>query len=67
MAQDEQTIERGGIIAFRAEAALIASADVAAAAEGISRSDVARRALMQALRDLQAPGETDHYARRVRP
>jgi hypothetical protein len=37
------------IIAFRAPADLAAAADQAAAAEGISRSDVARRALIRDL------------------
>ena len=40
----EQTEERGGIIAYRASAKLIAEIEAAAAAEGISVSDVARRA-----------------------
>jgi hypothetical protein len=39
----------GEVIAFRANARLIAEAEALAAFEGISRSDVARRAL---LRDL---------------
>jgi hypothetical protein len=39
----------GEVIAFRANARLIAEAEALAASEGISRSDVARRAL---LRDL---------------
>ena len=37
----------GSVIAFRASAELMAKADSVAAAEGISRSDVARRALMR--------------------
>jgi hypothetical protein len=37
--------ERGAIISFRASPELIAYAEQAAAAEGISKSDVARRAL----------------------
>ena len=41
--------ERGGIVAFRASAELIALIEARAASEGISKSDVARRA---ALRDL---------------
>ena len=41
--------ERGGTIAFRASAELIALIEAKAASEGISKSDVARRA---ALRDL---------------
>jgi hypothetical protein len=40
----------GEVIAFRVNARLIAEAEALAASEGISRSDVARRAL---LRDLQ--------------
>jgi hypothetical protein len=42
-AQVEQAEQRGGIIAFRAPAELVAEVEAAAAAEGISRSDVARR------------------------
>ena len=42
--------ERGLVIAFRAPADLIATVDAAAAAEGISRSDIARRALLRDLR-----------------
>jgi len=49
MRSQEQEQERGGIIAYRASAALIAEIDASAAAEGITRSDVARRAV---LRDL---------------
>jgi hypothetical protein len=52
---EEQVEERGGIIAFRAAPELISGIDVVAAAEGISRSDVARRAL---IRDLRAAGRT---------
>jgi hypothetical protein len=47
--QEEIANERGGIIAFRASAELIALIEARAASEGISKSDVARRA---ALRDL---------------
>jgi hypothetical protein len=50
---DEDAEERGGIVAFRAPADLIARVDEAAAAECISRSDVARRALV---RDLDRAG-----------
>ena len=51
MAKPEQEMadERGGIIAFRASAELIALIEAKAASEGISKSDVARRA---ALRDM---------------
>ena len=42
--------ERGLVIAFRAPADLIATVDAAAAAEGISRSAIARRALLRDLR-----------------
>ena len=42
------------VVAFRASKQLAAAADEAAAREGLSRSDVARRAL---LRDLQAAKE----------
>jgi predicted transcriptional regulator len=37
----------GSVIAFRASADLMAKVDSVAAAEGISRSDVARRACLQ--------------------
>ena len=40
---------RGVVIAFQADAELLASADALAAQEGISRSDVARRALKREL------------------
>jgi hypothetical protein len=46
------------IVAFRAPKALVAAAERAAAREGISRSDVARRAL---IRDL-APRENEAAA-----
>ena len=42
------------VVAFRANRQLAAAADEAAAREGLSRSDIARRAL---LRDLQAARE----------
>jgi hypothetical protein len=45
--------ERGGIIAFRATADLIGRVETAAAVEGISKSDVARRAV---IRDLARDG-----------
>ena len=52
---EEDSLDReGGVIAFRAPAALLQAADTAAAAEGISRSDVARRALLVALRPSEA-------------
>jgi hypothetical protein len=50
---DEIAQEHGGIVAFRATAELIERAEAQAAAEGITRSDVARRAL---LRDLARQG-----------
>ena len=53
MSTAEQTEQRGGIIAYRASAELIAEIQAAAAAEGITRSDVARRAVM---RDLARSG-----------
>jgi hypothetical protein len=55
----EQTEERSGIVAYRASAKLIAEIEAAAAAEGITRSDVARRAVMRDLaksRDGMKPG-----------
>jgi hypothetical protein len=54
---EEHAEERGGIIAFRAGPELITGIDVVAAAEGISRSDVARRAV---IRDLRARREPVH-------
>ena len=53
MSTVEQAEQRGGIIAYRASAELIAEIEAAAAAEGITRSDVARRAVM---RDLARSG-----------
>ena len=50
MKTDERDDDRGTVVAFRASRQLVAGLDTAAAAEGISRSDVARRA---AIRDLQ--------------
>ena len=50
MNNTEQRDERGMTIQFRAPAGLIATVDAAAAAEGISRSDIARRALLRDLR-----------------
>jgi hypothetical protein len=50
MIQMERTEdERGGTVAYRASAKLIAEIEAAAAAEGISRSDVARRAVIRDL------------------
>ena len=46
----EQAEQRSGIVAYRASAKLIAEIEAAAAREGISRSDVARRAV---IRDLE--------------
>ena len=45
----EQRSERGGVVAFRANAELIAQVEATAASEGISKSDVARRALIRDL------------------
>jgi hypothetical protein len=45
----ERGAHGGAVVAFRATAELVADIAAAAAAEGISRSDVARRAV---LRDL---------------
>jgi hypothetical protein len=55
---DGDLVERS-VIAFRCERALAAAAERVAAAEGISLSDVARRALLRDLRaseDLPAAG-----------
>jgi hypothetical protein len=46
---DERACQHGGIVTFRASKELIASIEAAAAAEGISKSDIVRRA---AIRDL---------------
>jgi hypothetical protein len=55
---EEQAEERDCIvIAFRAPPELAAAAETAAAAEGITRSDIARRAL---IRDLRARREPAH-------
>jgi hypothetical protein len=43
-AHENRTDRRGGIIAFLADAELLATTDAMAAEEVISRSDVARRA-----------------------
>jgi hypothetical protein len=51
--------ECGAIIAFRCPQDLVAAAESAAAAEGISKSDVARRALM---RDLRRPQQGERVA-----
>ena len=40
-AKAEQSEQRGGIVAYRASAELIAEIEAATAAEGITRSDVA--------------------------
>ena len=50
MANTSRPDKQCGVIAFGVDAELLASADAAAAQEGISRSDIARRALK---RDLQ--------------
>jgi metal-responsive CopG/Arc/MetJ family transcriptional regulator len=54
MARDttESEYQRGAVVAFRAPPQMIERLDNAAAAEGISRSDVARRAV---IRDLRQP------------
>jgi hypothetical protein len=46
-----------GVLAFRASNALIAATEAAAAAKGISKSDVARRALIRALGLAPQPAE----------
>lgn len=45
--EEERDLQIGGTIAFRASKKLIARVEATAAAEGISKSDVARRALMR--------------------
>ena len=45
----ERSEQAGATIAFRAPAELVAACDRAAAAEGLSRSDIARRSLMRAV------------------
>jgi hypothetical protein len=49
-AHENRIDRRGGTIAFLADAELLATTDAMAAEEGISRSDVARRALKRELR-----------------
>ena len=58
ISEDEHCTQHA-VIAFRASAALLANAEKAAAAEGISRSDVARRAL---IRDLAGRSEPERAA-----
>jgi hypothetical protein len=45
--ENERGLERGSVIAFRLSPELLASVEQAAAEEGISKSDVARRALIR--------------------
>ena len=47
---DRRAEEQCAIIAFRAPPELVAAVDSAAALEGVSRSDIARRAVMRDLR-----------------
>ena len=47
---DERADQQGAVIAFRASAELMDTVKAAAAKEGISRSDVARRALIRDLK-----------------
>jgi hypothetical protein len=49
MARDENQDRRIAVIAFQCDPELLASVDNAAAREGISRSDIARRAVKRAL------------------
>ena len=49
MANTSRPDKQCGVIAFGVDAELLAKADAAAAEEGISRSDVARRALLREL------------------
>ena len=44
---NERELERGGVITIRVPAKLMASVEAVAANEGISRCDVARRALIR--------------------
>jgi hypothetical protein len=53
---DTESHGQVAIIAFRATPELIATVEAAAAAEGITRSDVARRAL---IRDLAKSKQTE--------
>jgi metal-responsive CopG/Arc/MetJ family transcriptional regulator len=50
MTKEENQVRRVGLVSFQASHDLISAIDEAAAKEGVSRSDIARRALM---RDLQ--------------
>ena len=52
--------EASVLIAFRAPRPLAAAAEAAAAREGLTRSDIARRALIYALRGNNAPAATAH-------
>jgi hypothetical protein len=47
MKQDHEQAEASSTVVFRAPAALVSALDAEAAAEGLSRSAVARRALLQ--------------------
>jgi len=47
---DDEADERGGYVHFRAPANMVAAIEAVATDEGISRSDVARRALLRELR-----------------
>jgi hypothetical protein len=58
----EDESESGGVIAFRCPPALVAAAERAAAAEGLTRSDIARRALIYALRGNNSPIATAESA-----
>ena len=56
---EEKAAQLYSVIAFRAEPELQAWADATAAAEGISRSDVARRALLRERQRQQARGSRE--------
>ena len=45
--EEEQDAQAGVIVAFRCPSALAEAAERVAAREGLSRSDIARRALLQ--------------------
>jgi hypothetical protein len=56
MSVSEEAVQTDSVlIAFRAPRPLADAAEAAAALEGLTRSDIARRALIYALRDHSAP------------
>jgi hypothetical protein len=61
---DEAAVQTDSVlIAFRAPRPLADAAEAAAALEGLTRSDIARRALIYALRDRGVPAAISESAR----